>query len=55
MALVLALMIAILAAAGVTLMFGALHADCAGCMLLMLYVLLELSLAMRRLERWIRT
>jgi hypothetical protein len=55
MALVLVLMIAILGAAGVALMFGAQHAGCVGCVLLMLYVLLELGLAMRRLERWIRT
>jgi hypothetical protein len=55
MALVLVLVIAILSAAGVALMFGAQHGDCAGCVLLVLYVLLELSSAMRRLERWIRT
>jgi hypothetical protein len=54
-ALVFVLMIAILGAAGVALMFGAQHADCVGCVLLVLYVLLELSLAMRRMERWIRT
>jgi phosphotransferase system glucose/maltose/N-acetylglucosamine-specific IIC component len=51
--LVFVLIIAILAAAGVTLMFGALHADCGVCVLLVLYVLFELVLAMRRLERWI--
>jgi hypothetical protein len=55
MALVFVLMIAILNAAGIALMFGARHADCIGCVLLVLYVLLELGLAMRRLERWIRT
>ena len=54
MALVFVLMIAILGAAGVALMFGAQHADCVGCVLLVLYVLLELGLVMRRLERWIR-
>jgi len=55
MAFVLVLMTSILGAAGVALMFGAQHADCVGCVLLMLYVLLELVLAMRRLERWVRT
>jgi len=55
MALVLVLVIAILGAAGVALRFGAQHGDCVGCVLLVLYVLLELGLAMRRLERWIRT
>ena len=55
MALVFVLMIAILGAAGVALMFGAQHADCVGWVLLVLYVLLELGLVMRRLERWIRT
>jgi hypothetical protein len=53
MALVSVLMIALLGAAGVALMFGAQHADCVGCVLLVLYVLLELGLATRRLERWI--
>jgi uncharacterized membrane protein len=55
MALVLLLVIAILGAAGVALRFGAQHADCVVCVLLVLYMLLELGLAMRRLERWIRT
>ena len=54
-ALVLVLVIAILGAAGIALMFGAQHADCVVCVLLVLYMLLELGLAMRRLERWIRT
>jgi hypothetical protein len=54
-ALVSMLTIAILGAAGVALMFGAKHAGCVGCVLLMLYVLLEIGLAMRRLERWIGT
>ena len=53
MALVSVLMIALLGAAGVALMFGAQHADCVGCVLLVLYVLLELGLAMRGLGRWI--
>jgi hypothetical protein len=55
MALVLVLVIAIPGAAGIALMFDAQHADCVVCVLLVLYMLLELGLAMRRLERWIRT
>jgi hypothetical protein len=55
MALVLVLMIAILGGAAVALMFGAQHAGCIGCVLLALYVLLEVGLAMRRLERRLRT
>jgi hypothetical protein len=55
MALVLVLIIALLGAAAVVMMFGAQHANCVGCVLLVLYVFLEIGLAMRRLERWIRT